>query len=104
MSVEEIKQENGPILLSIELQKEQRDTMGVCANPKCKETVYLSEIILDDTYNCVFRCPYCHAYQFLDNSGRFDIRGYGGGQMHLELPDAKEVIMNNLPTDTPTKD
>ena len=90
---------NGGILQRIPLQSKKMDTKGVC--PHCRGDVYQAEIILDDTYNCIFRCPHCPAYLFLTNKNPEMRRGYSHGVMEFDLPDENEKKENNLPDNIP---
>ena len=73
---------------------------GTCA--KCGKPVYESEVTLDDCYGVWFgKCPHCGALNALET--RKSLRGYSSTQMYLTLPEEEEVIMNELPADTPTK-
>jgi phage FluMu protein Com len=78
-----------------------RDSIpGSCA--KCGRLVYESESTLDDAYAVWWgKCPYCGALNALDTTK--GIRGYSSAEMCLTLPEEEEVIMNDLPADTPTK-
>ena len=76
-----------------------RDAKGTCPNPKCGKTIYESLVTLDDCYGLSFRCPYCNAIMFLDNSpGRW----YSSEGMYLVLPLEAELEPNKFPANTPT--
>lgn len=81
------------------LKKQCRSKMipGQC--PKCDKVVYESMFLLDDAYAVwAGLCPYCGAICLLDTA-----EGYHSGKMYLTLPHNEEVIMLDLPPETPTK-
>lgn len=75
------------------------DPEGECA--KCGKSVYESQLILDDCYAVWWgKCPHCGAMNALDyRKGR----GYDRKRIYLVLPTNEEVIMNDLPDNTPTR-
>ncbi len=74
---------------------------GKCA--KCGGVCYECEAILSDAYAVWFgRCPHCKALnQLKPSKGMW--RGYDSRYMNLELPSNEEIIMNEMPLDTPSR-
>ncbi len=78
------------------------EVRGECAN--CGIIVFESIFTLDDAYAVwLGRCPKCGALNFLDQTGKHGLRGYGFGQLFLVLPCIHEQKMNDLPAGIPLR-